>query len=349
MSDPIEGLEDFGFDTARAPRLPEIEAAQRWLQAHARTTPCLATRASSLTDALGDASELVFKLESTQHGGSFKVRAAILILHRLAVEAARDGRPVPGVCAVSAGNHAIALSWAARRAGVAAKLVMPENANRARIERVRALGAELELVPNVHEAFERCRRIESEEGRVFVHPFEGPMTCLGTATLGLEWHRDARRIGKRLDAIVVPIGGGGLMAGVATAFKALDPGVRVFGVEPSGADTMQRSFTAGSPQGIDRVRTIADSLGAPHAEPYSFARCREAVDALCQIDDAAMRASMRLLWDEFALALEPAAAAATAACLGPLASELRDKTVGVLICGSNIDARSVLEHLTRAN
>jgi threonine dehydratase len=141
-----------------------------------------------------------------------------------------------------------------------------------------------------------------------------------------------------LDAVIVPIGGGGLCAGVSCAIKALQPGCRVYGVEPEGADTMHRSFAAGSPQAIERVTTIADSLGAPYAQPYSFGLCRRYVDELVKIDDEAMRRAMGLLFAEMKLAVEPAGAAATAALLGPLAGQLRGKRTAVIVCGTNIDA-----------
>lgn len=330
------------FDSTRAPTIDEIRDAHRALAGVVRRTPCWTLDGGFVREVLGDDAALVLKLESFQHAGSFKVRAALLILERLAERSRRTGQSPPGVCAVSAGNHAIALAWAARRCGVRAKLVMMQNANPARVHRVRELGAELELVEDVHRAFERCSEIERDEGRFFVHPFEGPLTTLGTATLGLEWHEDAQALDARaLDAIVVPIGGGGLMSGVATAFRALSPEIEIFGVEPEGADSMHRSFASGRPASIDAVRTIADSLGAPRAEPYSFERCRESVDALVHVSDAEIRTAMRLLWDEVALALEPAAAAATAAAIGPLATRLRDRRVGVLCCGSNIDAATL--------
>jgi threonine dehydratase len=175
--------------------------------------------------------------------------------------------------------------------------------------------------------------IERTEGRTFVHPFEGYHTALGTATLGLEFLTQA----PDLDAVVIPIGGGGLCGGMAAAIKQLKPTCAVYAVEPVGADTMARSFAAGSPQAIDRVRTIADSLGAPYALPYSFALCRAYVDDLVLVDDDALRRAMGLLYADMKLAVEPAGAAATAALLGPLASRLAGKQVGVIVCGANLD------------
>jgi len=140
-----------------------------------------------------------------------------------------------------------------------------------------------------------------------------------------------------LDAVIVPVGGGGLCAGVATAIKAHQPNATVYGVEPKGADSMHRSFAAGSPQRIERVDTIADSLGAPFALEYSFELCRRAVDELVLVTDEEMVDSMRLIFRELKMAVEPAAASATAALRGPLRERLHGKRVGVIVCGSNID------------
>jgi threonine dehydratase len=139
-----------------------------------------------------------------------------------------------------------------------------------------------------------------------------------------------------------------LAAGIACSVKQLQPNCRVFGVEPEGADSMHRSFAAGAPQSIERVTTIADSLGAPHAAPYSFAVCRRFVDELVMIDDAAMRRAMALLFREMKLAVEPAGAAATAALCGPLRARLAGRQVGVIVCGSNIDAATFARHLDGA-
>jgi threonine dehydratase len=159
------------------------------------------------------------------------------------------------------------------------------------------------------------------------------LTALGTATLGLEFARQA----PDLDALIVPIGGGGLCAGVASAFKLVQPACKVYGVEPEGADSMSRSFEAGTPQTIEKVRTIADSLGAPYALPYSFALCQQNVDDIVLVDDNALRRAMGLLFSEMKLAVEPAGAAATAALTGPLRERLQGKRVGVIVCGANID------------
>jgi threonine dehydratase len=249
-----------------------------------------------------------------------------------------------GVTAVSAGNHAIAVAYAARALGTTAKVVMPQNASPYRVGRCRALGAAIELVEDVHRAFDRVREIEREEGRTFVHPFEGPLTALGTATLGLELMEQV----EGLDAVVVPIGGGGLCAGVAAAVKLARPSCLVYGVEPRGADSMARSLAAGAPQAIEAVRTIADSLGAPHAAPYSFGLVRRYVDEVVLVDDDELRRAMLLLFSSAKLAVEPAGAATTAALRGPLRERLAGRRVALIVCGANIDAPTFSRYLAEA-
>jgi threonine dehydratase len=303
------------------------------------TTPVRQWQDLALESLVGAETQVLLKEELFQRTGSFKPRGALAVMLDLAPGALRRG-----VTAVSAGNHAMAVAYAARVLGTTAKVVMPRNASPFRIEGSRVLGAEVELVDDVHKAFDRVHEIEAAEGRTFVHPFEGPRTALGTATLGLELSRQVAD----LDAVIVPIGGGGLCAGVAAALKQAQPRCQVFGVEPEGANTMTRSLAAGSPQAIDAVRTIADSLGAPHAAPYSFDLCRRFVDAVVLVDDDALRRAMLLLFRSAKLAVEPAGAAATAALCGPLLDRLRGRRVALIVCGSNIDAPTFSRHLADA-
>jgi threonine dehydratase len=278
---------------------------------------------------------VLLKLELFQRAGSFKPRGALTVMRTLDADALARG-----VTAISAGNHAMAVGYAAGVLGTSAKVVMPRNANPGRIAGCRRYGAEVVLVDDVHIGFAEVERIAKDEGRTFVHPFEGPGTALGTATLGLELVDQAREVGVELDAVIVPIGGGGLCAGVAAAVKLASPNCQVFGVEPIGADSMHRSFAAGAVQSIEKVRTIADSLGAPYALPYSFELCRRYVDELVLVDDDQLREGMRLLFREAKLAVEPAGAASTAALLGPLRERLAGKRVAAIVCGSNIDESS---------
>lgn len=316
---------------AHVPRLEEIEAAREALGARVRTTPVWEWRGLDKDAALGAATSVSLKLELFQYTGTFKPRGALT--NMLALDAAGLAR---GVTAFSAGNHALAVAYAARMLGTSAKVVMPAHANALRQDRCRGYGAEVVLKPDIHAVVAEVERIVREEGRVFVHPFEGYHTALGTATLGLEWCRQT----PDLEAVIVPIGGGGLAAGVSAAMKQTLPDCEIWGVEPQGADSMRRSFEAGHPVALERVDTVADSLAAPRAEPYSFELCRRHLDGLVQVGDDELRAAMRLLFTDMKLGVEPAGAAATAALAGPLRERLAGKRVGVLVCGTNIDVAS---------
>ena len=319
------------------PHIDDIIENRERLGDQVLTTPVHPWRTDTIRNALGKTAEVWCKLELLQHAGSFKPRGAMTVANALSDEELKRG-----LVAVSAGNHALAVAYVARAKGANAKVVMIETANPARVEGARALGAEVVLAPNVHEAFDLCTQIEKEEGRFFIHPFEGPLTVLGTASVGLEF---CRQTPGELDAVIVPIGGGGLCAGMAAAFKQLSPRTRVYGVEPEGAPAMAKSFAAGAPQRLDSVDTIADSLAAPFTADYTFSVCREYVDEIVCISDAEMTRALALLFRELKLAVEPAGAAATAAMLGPLRARLQGKRVGIIACGANIDAASYASYL----
>jgi threonine dehydratase len=327
-------------DVEGQPTLSAIRATRERLGDLVVTTPVRQWHDGLLAAAVGEPTTVFLKEELFQRTGSFKPRGALAVMRSLT-----PGALARGVTAVSAGNHAMAVAYAARVLETTARVVMPRSANPFRVARCRELGAEVELVDDVHQAFTRVREIEQTQGRTFVHPFEGPLTALGTATVGLELMEQV----PALDAVIVPIGGGGLCAGVAAAVKLVRPETLVFGVEPEGADSMHRSFAAGSPQAIEAVRTIADSLGAPHAAPYSFGLCRRYVDELVTVDDDALRRAIHLLFASAKLAVEPAGAAATAALCGPLRDRLRGRRVGLIVSGTNIDRETFARHLREAN
>lgn len=309
--------------------LQDIEGARRLLGDRVLTTPVHEWEAPTRAELLGRRARVFLKLELMQRTGSFKARAALLNMLSLTPE-----QLARGVTAISAGNHAIAVAYAAQVLGVHARLVIIRSANPWRVELCRKYGVEIELAEDAHAGFARVAQIEREEGRGLVHPFEGLRTATGTATLGLELCQQI----EKLDAVIVPIGGGGLCAGVASAVKLLQPRCKVFGVEPAGADSMHRSFAAGEPRAIERVTTIADSLGAPYALPITFELCRRNVDALTLVTDEQLRAAMRLMQRDCKLAVEPAGAAAMAALLGPLRAELQERRVALVVSGSNIDS-----------
>jgi threonine dehydratase len=292
-------------------------------------------RCRNLETVLGGDIEIYGKLEFLQQTGTFKPRGALGTVLSLGADQLANG-----ITAVSAGNHAIAAAFAARAVGTSAKVVMIRSASPIRVEACRSLGAEVVLAEDVHQAFDLVETIREQEGRYFVHPFEGPHVAAGTGTVGLEI---CEQVGD-FDALVIPIGGGGLCGGISNAVKQIKPDCLIFGVEPAGANSMQRSFASGRAEKIDAVVTIADSLGAPFAMPYSFQLCRQNVDELVTISDDAMRVAMGVLFREMKMAVEPACAASTAALAGPLRERLAGKKVVLLFCGSNIDWMTYEQH-----
>jgi threonine dehydratase len=315
-----------------------MRAAAKTLAAHIVTTPIQAWHGVQLEAQLGAPSQLLLKLELFQRTGTFKVRAAMLNVLALTEEERRRG-----VTAVSAGNHAIAVACAAQRLGVSAKVVMLGTASALRIAAARAYGAEVIISTDGRTAFALADEIRGAERRTFIHPFDGRNVTLGTSGVGVEFLDQAGH----LDAIVVAIGGGGLMAGVAAAVKQMQPSCLVFGVEPIGADVMSRSFRAAAPQRMERIDTIADSLAPPMTTQATYDLCRRFVDDIVTVSDDAICAALALLYRDAKLAVEPAGAAAAAAVLGPLAARLRGKRTGVVICGANIDSDSFYRYLKR--
>jgi threonine dehydratase len=333
MHDHIRGSPSLGY-----PTLEQIRQAAHRLTGKILKTPVWRWQTGIIETSLDAATEVWLKLELFQKTGTFKLRGALNCIEALDTSARQHG-----VVAVSAGNHAIAVAYTAKLVGSSATVVMPQHASPARIATCQDLGARVILVPDVHQAFTRGRQIEREESRTMIHPFEGPLTAEGTATVGLELMEQV----PGLDAVVVPVGGGGLCAGIAAAVKQINPACAVYGVEPYGADALYRSLSSGTPETLERVDTVADSLGAPYALPYSFGVCRRFVDEVVRVSDDDLCRSMFYLFRDAKLVAEPAAAAAAAALLGPLREKLAGKRIGLIVCGSNIDSTRFTELLDR--
>lgn len=308
--------------------LDAIRATRERLGDRVIRTPALRWYGDELSKCLGDDAEVYVKLELFQRTGSFKARGAMNVMMQLTDEQLRKG-----ITAVSAGNHAIAAAYCAQQVGTTAKIFMPKTAKPLRLARAQAYGPDITLCNTQTEMFERAEQVQAEEGRTFVHPFEGPLTVQGTATAGLEFTEQV----PELDAMVLPIGGGGLCAGFASALKQVWPDITIYGVEPEGANTMSLSFAQGSPVVKEDVKTIADSLAPPKAEPYTFALCRELLEDIVLVSDEALKQAMKTLFYDLKLAVEPAGAATTAALCGPLKDRLAGKRVGVITCGANIE------------
>jgi threonine dehydratase len=315
-------------DEGPAPTPRETRDALARLQPHVIRTPVRPWTPDSGEAVSTPEASLFLKLELFQRTGTFKARGALTNLLNASPDVVARG-----VTAVSAGNHAIAVAYAARALGTTARVVILDSANPGRVARCRAYGADIEFVSDGATGFARAQQLAEDEGRLFIHPFDGVGTITGTSTLGLELLEQI----EDLDAVVVPVGGGGILAGVCAYVKAVRPSCAIYGVEPVGADTMRRSLDAGECVAIERVRTIADSLGAPYTEPYSFSIIRERVDDVVLVTDDELRAAMRTLFSDAKLAVEPASAAPYAGVCGPLRDRLAGKRVALVISGSNID------------
>lgn len=316
------------------------------------TLEAITTRAKALSDAvrrtptvpLGDSLtggvDVFAKMELFQHTGTFKARGAL-----------SNARAIPqekqsfGVTAASAGNHAIAAAWAARQCGMSAKVVMQNTANPFRVALARGEGAEVILRDPGPATFAEAERLATEEGRTFLHPFDGLDTILGSAGVGLELMQDVAD----LDAVIVSVGGGGLISGVAAAVKLSNPNCAVFGVEPEGADSMSRSLAAGQPVTLGKTETIADSLAPPMALPFGHAVCTRFVDEIVTVSDDAICGGMVTLAEHGKVAVEPAAGAVVAGLRGPLRERLGGKRVGLIVCGANVDTGTYATLIARGS
>ncbi|WP_253279548.1 threonine/serine dehydratase [Loktanella sp. 3ANDIMAR09] len=314
-------------DAMHGPTRDQISDARDVTRDALIRTPVLALRSARWDAILPQAASVTVKLELFQQAGSFKSRGVYLGIRQLTPD-----QRAAGVVAASGGNHALAVSWAAQAAGVAARIAMPRTVDPLRIDGCRALGAEVSLHEDMPAAFAEMDRVVTEEGRAIMHPFEGAHMTLGAAVCGDEYLDQAPQI----DTLVVPVGGGGLISGMATAAKRRNPAIQVIGVEPVGADSMTRSLAAGHPVRLDRIDTIADSLSAPMAMPLSFAATQAHVDRMVHVTDDQMRAAMGHYMDVLRILAEPACAASLAAICGPLRDDLAGRHVGIIACGSNI-------------
>lgn len=310
--------------------LDDILAAREAIGGRIHRTPLV--RSTSLGERYGV--ELWFKVEAFQKTGSFKVRG---VLNRLA--GLSDEERARGVVTLSAGNHAQALAWAATREGIAATVVMPAGADTGKIEATRAYGGEVILTSA--DLLETTLRIRDERDLVLVHPFDDPLVIAGQGTVGLEILEDNPDV----DAVFAGVGGGGLISGVATAFRARRPGARVIGVEPEGAAAMSRSLETGEPARLDALDTVADGLASPFAGEHTFAHVRERVDRVIRVPDAAIVDAMRLVFERVKIVAEPAAAASLAG-LASQATELPEgSTVVCVLSGGNVGATRLAELL----
>lgn len=315
-------------DWSQPPSLAVMREAAERIGPHIVRTPVHRWSGPQARTLFGPEAEVWVKLELLQVAGSFKPRGALNTVLQLDPEARAQG-----LTAFSSGNHAAAVAYAAQVAGTTAKVVMIESANPARVANCQRFGGEVLFAPDGAAAMELVEEIQRTEGRVLIHPYEGPHTSAGAATLALELNEQV----PDLDVLMVAIGGGGLVSGVGPAMKLLRPECEILAVEPVGADSMYRSFRSGRPEATGETSTIADSLSPPYMLPYSFGLCRQSVDDLVLVSDDEMQQAMGLLFTELKLAVEPGGAAATAGAVGPFRERLEGKRAAIVICGSNVD------------
>lgn len=303
----------------------DVRRARRRIGDRIHLTPLLS---ATLLGRKADV-ELLLKCENLQKTGSFKPRG---VLNRLLQMDAEDRER--GAVTVSAGNHAQALAWGASAVGVRSVVVMPEDAPRAKIDASRGYGAEVILEETVFDAFDRARELERERGLVFVHPFDDPAVVAGQGTVGLEIVEEDAGI----DAVVVPVGGGGLVSGIAGAIQGTRPGVRVYGVEPEGAPAMRRSIEAGEPLRLEELDTIADGLASPMAGDVTYPLVERWVDGVVTVTDAEISAAVGELLTWTKLLAEPAGAAALAAVRHERIPDIRaGDRVAAVVSGGNVD------------
>ncbi len=310
--------------------LPQIVAAQKVIAGRLHHTPVMGS--TSLSRRLGV--NLFFKMELFQKTGSFKPRGVLNKLQHLTPQ-----EKARGVITLSAGNHAQALAYAATFSGIRSTVVMPSGSIQGKIEATKGYGGEVILTEG--NLLEECLRIQEERGLTLIHPFDDPLIIAGAGTVGMEILEDLPDV----EAVIVGIGGGGLISGVATAIKSQKPATRIIGVEPVGAPGMTRSLQSGAPVHLDRIQTIADGLAAPFAGKYTLAHVQKYVDEIVLVSDEEIIEAMVLLLERCKVVAEPAAAATLAPLLAQKGGIAAGTTVVCLLSGGNIDRqrlRSIL-------
>jgi threonine dehydratase len=324
--------------------LAEIVAARERLAGRVHRTPLMSsTTAATWVMAAGGArlgdERLYLKPEQLQKTGSFKPRGMTNRIVTLS-----DEERAHGVITLSAGNAGQAYAWAGRSAGVAVTVVMPAGAVRSKVQACIGYGARVVLHgTHVGEAFAEMERIRDGEGLRFVHPFDDPAVIAGNGSIGLELLEDL----PELDVVVVGVGGGGLISGVAAALKERRPGIRVYGVEPRRSNALSLALERNEVVRI-QPESVADGLGAPFAGEWTMAMARRYVDDIVLLDDPTILAGMRFAIERLKQVLEPAGAAALAAVLAGHVPIRDGERVAVVLSGGNVEVDRIGELLAGA-
>ncbi len=305
--------------------LAEIVAARRRLEGAIVRTPCVPSAAlSELTGV-----EMVCKQEHLQRTGSFKERGARNALAQLAPDVARRG-----VIAASAGNHALGLAWHGRQLGVPVTVVMPRFAPLVKVSRCRQFGATVRLHGDTYdEARAEASRLAAEHQLAYIHPFDDPQVIAGQGTLAFEILEQTPDV----EAVLVPVGGGGLLAGMATVFSELKPDLQIIGVEPANAACFAAGLAAGGPVRVPTRYTLADGLAVAEAGRHTLAIAQPLVHRMVAVGEEALALAILRLAELEKCIIEGAGAAGLAALLGGRLPELRGRRVVMLLSGGNID------------
>jgi threonine dehydratase len=320
-------------ESAPAVTFADVQAARERLEDPTVVKPTPVDRSTSLEAETG-ARRVVLKLEHLQWTGSFKTRGAYNKIARQKAEGGLDR-----VVAASAGNHAQGVALAATKLGVDARIVMPKNAPQAKIDATRGYGGTVELVgKDFQEATRYARRTAEESGAEFVHAFDDPDIVAGQGTLGIEMHEDLPDV----DTVVVPIGGGGLIGGISTAFAELSPETRIVGVQAAGAATVADSLEKGVPHTLESVDTIADGIATGGVSELTLSLIERHVDEVVTVSDDRIADAVLLSMERAKQVVEGAGAASVAAIVCD-DLDVSGEVVMPLLCGGNIDMTMVRE------
>jgi threonine dehydratase len=316
------------------PTADDIRAAHAAIAPMIHRTPVLTCRS---IDALAGA-QLFFKCENFQKIGAFKMRGASSAALRLSPQARAKG-----LATHSSGNHAQAVALSAKLLGVPAYIVMPEASPAIKVAAVRGYGAEVTLCANTQQAREHAlEEVVARTGAAFIHPYDNYDVIAGQATAAKELLEDT----EALDAIIAPIGGGGLMSGTALSARYFAPGIKVYGAEPQGADDAYRSFKSGTLQTNATVNTIADGLRTNLSE-RTFDIIRRELAGIFTVSEPAILAALRLVWERMKIIIEPSCAVPLAAILAQ-PEKFAGQRVGVILTGGNVDLEAVLKAIATA-
>jgi threonine dehydratase len=300
----------------------DIRSAFARIKPHVRRTPVIRTGEGDLGVQLDH--PLTFKLEFLQHTGTFKPRGAFNNLLSRAV-------PAGGVAAASGGNHGAAVAYAAQQLGHKATIFVPDVSSPVKIARIKSYGADVRVGgARYADALDACNVFLQTGGALSVHAYDASETIAGQGSVGLEWEEDA----PELETVLVAVGGGGLIAGIAAWYGRR---VKVVGVEPEGSRCLHASLEAGKPVDVTVESIAADSLGARNTGQLVFDIAKANVDHVTLVKDDAIIAAQHLLWEKLRIAAEPGGAAALAALISGRYKPRMDEKVGVLLCGANVD------------